>query len=72
MLKQIEGIETLNDLNDLGKLESIAFKNNPKLLKNIGDLVSYRNYIRKVEEDEEVDTSFGNPFKEFGDKNEKV
>ena len=66
MLKQIEGIETLNDLNDLGKLESIAFKNNPKLLKNIGDLVSYRNYIRKVEEDEEVDPSFGNPFKEFG------
>ena len=68
MLKQIEGIETLNELNDLGKLEFIAFKNNPKLLKNIGDLVSFKNYIRKLDEDEERDLAFGNPFEVFGNE----
>lgn len=68
MLKQIEGIKTLNELNDLGLLESIAFKNNPKMLSNIGDLCTYRNYVRKLEEDEERDPKFGNPFEKYENK----
>ncbi len=64
MLRQIEGIKTLEELNDLKLLESIAFKNDPKKLQNIGDLVSYKNYIRKLEEDEEP-KGYGNPFEEY-------
>ena len=63
MLKQIKGINTLNELNDLGLLESIAIKNNPRYIKNIQDMVSYKNYIDvKLDKDEDVE----NPFKEFG------
>ena len=71
LLKQIEGIKTLNELNDLGLLESIAFKNNPKMLSNIGELCTYKNYVRKIEEDEERNPSFGNPFEEY-DNNDYV
>ena len=45
MLKQIKGISTLKDLNNLGLLEEIAIKNDPKKLENITDLISYKNYI---------------------------
>ena len=63
MLKQIKGINTLNELNDLGLLESIAIKNNPRYIKNIQDMVSYKNYIDvKLDKDGDVE----NPFKEFG------
>lgn len=65
MLKQISGIETLEELNDTEKLENIAFKNNPKMLDNIGDLITYKNYIRKVEENEEVAEGTIYPFEEF-------
>ncbi len=63
MLKQIKGINTLNELNDLGLLESISIKNNPKYLKNIQDLISYKNYI-KIQMDS--DTNKENPFEEYG------
>lgn len=68
MLKQIEGIKTLKDLNNLGLLEEIAFKNNPKLLSNIGDLCTYRNYVRKLEEDEVREESAKNPFEKYGNE----
>ena len=64
MLKQIEGIKTLDELNNLQLLEEIAFKNDPKKLQNIGDLVSYKNYIKKLDEDEEPN-NFGNPFTKY-------
>ena len=68
MLKQIEGIKYIHELNDLSKLEDISFMNNPKNKANIGDLCSYKNYIRKLEEDEvpEENTTF--PFEKFGNK----
>ena len=63
MLKQINGINTLNELNDLGLLESIAIKNSPKYMKNIQDMVSYKNYI-KIKMDS--DTNKENPFEDYG------
>ena len=69
MLKQIEGIKKISDLNDLGLLESTAIKNNPKWLTCLSDIVSYKNYVRKLEEGEERDPKYGNPFEEF-DNNE--
>lgn len=69
MLKQIEGIETIEELNDLGLLERIAFENNPKLLSNIGELCTYKNYVRKLEEDEDVPVGFGFPFEKYNNKN---
>ncbi len=65
MLKQIEGIETLNDLNDLGKLESMAFQNNPKMLNNIGELCTYKNYVRKIAENEEIESNVEYPFSQY-------
>lgn len=65
MLKQIEGIKTLNDLNDLGLLETIAFDNNPKMASNIGDLCTYKNYIRKKEENEELPEDTAYPFAKY-------
>ena len=63
MLKQIDGIKTLNELNDLGLLESISIKNNPRYLKNIQDMISYKNYI-KIKMDS--DTNKENPFEDYG------
>lgn len=65
MLKQIEGIEHISDLNNLGLLEEITFKNDHKKLNNIGDLCTYKNYIRKLEENETPDPKFGNPFAKY-------
>ena len=69
MLSQINGVETLNDLNDLKLLEETSFKNNPKMLEHIGELVSYKNYVYLPGEDEEVEEKFGYPFEKFGLKN---
>lgn len=68
MLGQIKGIKKISDLNNLKELEEIAFQNNPKLLEHVGDLVSYKNYIYKPLEGEEVSSEFGYPFEKFGIK----
>lgn len=69
MLKQIEGIKTLNELNDLGLLEEIAFKNDHKKLENIGDLCTFKNYIRPLEEEEEPPKEENcYPFLKYGNK----
>lgn len=65
MLKQIEGIKKISELNDLGLLEKTSILNNPKWASDPGDLVSYKNYIRKLDEGEERDPEFGNPFTDF-------
>ena len=65
MLKQIEGIKRISDLNNLSLLESVAFKNDPKKAANIGDLCSYKIYVRKLNEDEEVEENTKYPFAEF-------
>ena len=65
MLKQIEGIKRISDLNDLGLLEEISFRNDPKKLNNIGELCTYKNYVRHLEEGEEPDPKFGNPFAKY-------
>ena len=68
MLSQIEGIKTLNELNDLGLLESIALKNNPKYLTSVGELCTYKNYVRKLGEDEEAPEGTLFPFEKYGNK----
>ena len=59
MLKQIDGVEKISDLNNLGLLEEVAFKNNPKLLSKINELCSYKNYIKEEYSD-------NNPFSKYG------
>ncbi len=66
MLSQIKGIERLSDLNNLKLLEEVSFKNNQKLMDHIGDLVSYKNYVYKPLEGEEVPADLGYPFEKFG------
>ncbi len=67
MLNQIKGVKKISDLNNLGLLEEISFRNSPKKLEHIGDLVSYKNYIIKpIEEGEEVEESLGYPFEKYG------
>ena len=66
MLSQIKGIEKISDLNNLGLLEKIAFKNDHKKQEKMGELVTYKNYIFKPLEDEEVSDDLGYPFKDFG------
>lgn len=68
MLSQIKGIEKISDLNNLGLLEKIAFINDHKKKEKIGELISYKNYIFKPTEDEEVDEALDYPFKEFGNE----
>ena len=68
MLNQIKGIKKLSDLNNLGLLEEIAFKNNPKMLDHIGELSTIKNYVFKPTEDEEVDDSLGYPFEKYGNR----
>ena len=65
MLNQIKGIERLSDLNNLGLLEEISFRNDPKKLEHIGDLCTYRNYVFKVNREEEIDESLKNPFAKY-------
>ena len=66
MLTQIKGVEKISDLNNLKLLEEISFQNNPKLMDHIGELVSYRNYVYKPGEEEEVPEDLGMPFEKFG------
>jgi len=68
MLKQIEGIEKISDLNDLKLLEEISFKNNPKNLENIADLCSYKNYVMLSTGNVEEDEKLGYPFINFNNK----
>ncbi|MBR6133130.1 MAG: PolC-type DNA polymerase III [Bacilli bacterium] len=68
MLSQIKGIEKLSDLNNLALLEETSFRNNPKYLDHIGDLISYKNYVFKPEENQVVDDSLGYPFEKYGNK----
>ena len=66
MLSQIKGVEKISDLNNLKLLEEISFQNNPKLMDHIGELVSYKNYVYKPGEDEEIPEDLGLPFEKFG------
>ena len=66
MLSQIKGIKTLEDLNNLGLLEEISFKNNPKLLEHIGEVSTLRNYVFKPLEDEVVEEDLDYPFAKYG------
>ena len=68
MLKQVEGIKTLNDFNNLKLLEQLSFDNDKSKQEKIGELCSYKNYVREVLEDEEVDPKFGYPFIKYGNK----
>ena len=65
MLSQIKGIEKISDLNNLALLEDISFKNDPKKMDHIGDLCSYKNYVFKPLEGEEVPEEQGYPFKKY-------
>ncbi len=70
MLKQISGLEKLSDLNNLGLLEEISFLNDAKKMANIGELSSYKNYVRALTEDEEQDfPDAAYPFLKYGNKN---
>jgi len=53
MLNQIKGLNNLNDLNNLSLLEELSFKNNQKLKDNIVDLISYKNYLTKINPSDE-------------------
>ena len=53
MLKQINGVKKLSDLNNLGLLEDIVFTNDRKLQEKIDTLCTYKNYVRPLGEDEE-------------------
>ena len=68
MLKQIEGVEKISDLNNTGLLEDISIKNNQKYKDHIGEIVSYKNYVRLIEEDEEVPEDAVYPFEKYGNK----
>ena len=68
MLSQIKGVKKLSDLNNLGLLEEVAFKNNPKMLEHIGELSTIKNYVYKPGENEEVSEEFGYPFEKYGNK----
>ena len=62
MLKQINGVKTLKDLNNLGLLEELAFKNDPKKLDNIATLCSFKNYIVPINDNNK---EYDNPFKKY-------
>ncbi len=68
MLNQIKGIKKISDLNNLGLLEEISFKNNPKMLEHIGELSTLKNYVFKPLEEEEVAEDLGYPFEKYGNK----
>ena len=69
MLKQVEGLEKLSDFNNLALLEQLSFDNDKSKQEKINELCSYKNYVREVLEDEEVDPKFGYPFIKYGNKN---
>ena len=69
MLKQIDGVEKISDLNNLGLLEEVSIKNNQKYKEHIGDISSYKNYVRLIDEDEEVPEDTIYPFEKYGNKN---
>ena len=69
MLKQIDGINIISDLNNLKLLEDKVFENNIKLRDKIGELCTYKNYIRPVEEDEELPSDTKYPFEKYNNKN---
>ncbi len=68
MLKQIDGIEKLSDFNNLKLLEELSFDNDKSKQEKIGELCSYKNYVRLLDEDEEVDPKFGYPFIKYKNK----
>lgn len=65
MLSQIKGIDKLSDLNDLGYLEEVSFKNNQKLLDHIGELSTIKNYVVKRDENVEIKEE-DYPFAKYG------
>ena len=68
MLKQIEGINKISELNDLNLLEEVSFKNDPKKLENIYDLCSYKNYVEPCTNSIEEDEKRGYPFIRYNNK----
>ncbi len=68
MLNQVEGIKKIEDFNNLALLEELAFDNNPKYRENIGDLCTYKNYIRPVLENEELPDDTKYPFSKYNNK----
>lgn len=69
MLKQIEGIVDLKQLNDLGTLEEMAYRNNPKMLANVGENCTYKNYVRKLGADEVAEEGTSYPFAKYENYN---
>jgi len=68
MLKQVEGIEKLSDFNNLKLLEQLSFDNDKSKQEKIGELVSYKNYIREVLEDEVIEDDNCFPFLKYNNK----
>ena len=68
MLSQIKGINKLNELNDLKLLEEKSIENNPRFIEHIGEISSYKNYVRLPLEDEIIEDKFGYPFEKYGNK----
>ena len=69
MLKQISGVKKISDLNNLGLLEDVVFTNDHKMQDKIGDLCTYKNYVRPLLEDEEGPNDDDRyPFIKFGNK----
>ncbi len=68
MLKQVDGIEKLSDFNNLSLLEDLSFKNDKSKQEKIGELISYKNYVREVMEDEEITDDSSYPFLKYGNK----
>ena len=68
MLTQIKGINKISELNDLKLLEEKSIENNPRFIEHIGEISSYKNYVRLPLEDEVVEDKFGYPFEKYGNK----
>ena len=68
MLKQVEGLEKLSDFNNLSLLEQLSFDNDKSKQEKIGELCSYKNYVREVLEDEELPKDTVYPFIKYGNK----
>ena len=47
-------------------LEDVSIKNNQKYKEHIGDISSYKNYVRLIDEDEEVPEDTIYPFEKYG------
>ena len=68
MLKQIDGVEKISDLNNLGLLEDLSIRNNIKYREHIGEISSYKNYVRLLDPEEEVKEDTIYPFEKYGNK----